>query len=327
LRNHSEAQCRPLLSTAFAYGREHEFTIYPCWLAPKMSELCGVAVRHGIESEYTARLIRLRNLVPDATCAFRREWPFPVKIYTLGRFSVLLENESLRFSGKAPKKPLELLRGLIAFGGRRVSESSLAMALWPQASDPMQALATTLHRLRKLIGEHTIERQDGHLGLNSSRVWLDVWALEEELGRVAGACKAKDAAALGPLIDYAAGLYGGGFLDGEVQAPTADQLRERLRSRLVRQIDAAANVMAEAGRHADACTLCQKALEIDPVSEALYLRLMQCYELMGRTAEALLAYERCRSILRKHFGTAPSARTDALARQLRTIGPQSVADL
>jgi LuxR family transcriptional regulator, maltose regulon positive regulatory protein len=165
LHNDSEAQCVPLLSKALAHGREHEYHIYPGWLAPKMSELCGVAIRHGIESEYTARLIRLRNLPPDASCAFRLEWPFPVKIRTLGPFSIVLNNEPLRFSGKAPKKPLELLRGLIAFGGRRVSESMIATALWPHGGDPMQALATTLHRLRRLIGEESIERQNGYLSL------------------------------------------------------------------------------------------------------------------------------------------------------------------
>jgi len=327
LRNLSEAQCRPLLSRAFAHGRENEFFLYPCWLAPKMSELCGVAVRHGIESEYTERLIRLRKLVPDPACAVRLEWPFPVKIYTLGRFSVLVENESLRFSGKVPKKPLELLRGLVALGGRRVGERVLAMALWPRAEDPMQALTTTLHRLRKLIGEETIERQDGHLGLNSRRVWVDVWALEEGLARVAAAAQAKDTDTLAPLIEHVLGLYGGGFLAGEAQAPWAIELRERLHSRLVRQLDSAATVMAEAGRHPDACALYHKALEMDPVSEVLHLKLMRCYQFMGRAGEALAAYEHCRSMLRKHFGTSPSADTEALARQLRDAGRQSVPDL
>ena len=64
---------------------------------------------------------------------YLEEWPYPIKIYTLGRFEIIRDDEPLHFSGKEQKKPLELLKALIAFGGRDVPEERLTDALWPDA--------------------------------------------------------------------------------------------------------------------------------------------------------------------------------------------------
>jgi LuxR family maltose regulon positive regulatory protein len=41
----------------------------------------------------------------------------PVTIFTLGRFSLLINGEPADFGRKAPKRPLELLKVIIAQGG------------------------------------------------------------------------------------------------------------------------------------------------------------------------------------------------------------------
>lgn len=263
LRNSGDGECTIRLSEALRYGRENNFTFYPSWVAPKMAELCGFAIRHGIEVEYCARLIRLRNLMPDASSATLRDWPFPVKIYALGSFSVLRNDEPLKFAGKSPKKPLELLQGIIALGGRNVSERSLARALWPQAEDPVQALSVTLHRLRKLIGEETIERQNGHLSLNSRCAFVDVWALQDALRSTAAACQAHDAGSVVPLTQQLMALYGGAFLSGNHEVHWAAPLRNKLRKELLRQLGAAADFMLQSGLHSEAAAARQRVLEID----------------------------------------------------------------
>jgi len=266
LRNHGLTACAPLLSAAFRHGRDHDFTIYPGWLAPKMSELCASAIRLGIEMDYASRLIRLRNLMPDASCATLKDWPFPVKIYALGNFSVWRNGEALKFSGKSPKKPLELLQGIIAWGGRNVDERSLAAALWPRAEDSVQALAVTLHRLRKLIGDETIERQDGHLSLNPRRAFVDVWALQNVLLLTAAACQAHDADAVVPLTQQLMALYGGAFLSGNGAVHWAASLRAKLRKELLGQLGAAADLMLQAGLHSEAAAARRRAAEIDSMS-------------------------------------------------------------
>jgi LuxR family maltose regulon positive regulatory protein len=317
LRNHGMTACAPFLGAAFRHGRVHDFTIYPGWLAPKMSELCACAIRLGIEIDYVSRLIRLRRLIPDAAAAMSRDWPFPVKIHVLGHFTVLLEDQPLKFSGKTPKKSLELLMSLIAFGGRFVSERTLAIALWPQAADPMQALATTLHRLRKLIGDEVIERQEGKLSLSSHRVWVDVRAFEHDLMALGAACRAGELASLVPLIDQSIALYGDGFLAGSGVGSWAEPLRDKLQQKMLRQLESAALAMAQGGQSAEAVATYRKALKIAPGAEFLHVGLMQCYQAMGRSAEAIAVYEECRAMLREHSGVSPSAQTEALARALK----------
>jgi LuxR family maltose regulon positive regulatory protein len=317
LRNQGITACAPFLSAAFRHGREHDFTMYPGWLAPKMSELCACAIRLGIEIDYTSRLIRLRRLVPDPAAATLRDWPFPVKIHALGHFTVLLDDQPLKFTGKTPKKSLELLMILIAFGGRFVSERTLATALWPQAADPMQALATTLHRLRKLIGDEVIERQEGKLSLSSRHVWVDVRAFEHGSIALNAACQAGELASLVPLTEQLITLYGDGFLAGSSVASWAEPLRDKLQAKMLRQLEAAALAMVQGGQYSEAVATYRKALRIGPAAEFLHVGLMQCYQAMGRIAEALAGYDDCRAMLREHSGVSPSAQTEALARALR----------
>ncbi len=197
-----------------------------------------------------------------------RDWPFPIKIYALGRFAVVRDDVPLQFVGKSPKKPLELLKGMIAFGARKVGEKALATALWPQAEDPIQALSITLHRLRKLIGQETIERQDGYLSLNSRRVYVDVWALEHVLLLTRGACDTGDVNALVALSQELMAIYGGGLVSDNGDARWTLTLRDRLSERVLGQLAAAARVMERAGRHSDAAAAGQRAMEIKYQTQA-----------------------------------------------------------
>ena len=58
-------------------------------------------------------------------------YTWPVMVYTLGRFSLLLKGKPADFGRKVPHKPLEFLKTLIALGGREVSTSSMTSARWP----------------------------------------------------------------------------------------------------------------------------------------------------------------------------------------------------
>lgn len=58
-----------------------------------MARLCAFALAHGIEPDYARRLIRQRCLKSpgvEVEC-----WPWPVKIYTLGRFSLVVDGRRL----------------------------------------------------------------------------------------------------------------------------------------------------------------------------------------------------------------------------------------
>src|SRR5262249_50930438 len=149
------------------------------------------------------------------------------------------------------RRPLELLRVIIAFGGRAVREDLVTDALWPDAAGDAahQALTSALHRLRGVLGyDGAVVRRDGHLGLDASRCWVDVWAVDALLGAVEAARSGAATARNGTHAELrrAAALYRGPFLDGHANAPWASELDDRLRRRLVRLLTDAARSDEEA---------------------------------------------------------------------------------
>jgi hypothetical protein len=107
----------------------------------------------GIEPDYVRQLVAARGLPPDEERP-SDAWPWPLRIYALGRFEVLRDGAPLAFRGKAQKKPLELLKTLVALGGEAVDASRLAAILWPDAAGDAAKVSfdSTLYRLRKLLG-------------------------------------------------------------------------------------------------------------------------------------------------------------------------------
>lgn len=311
------ASAKHHLAITLALSREMDGSPMYWWPSKTVAQLYAKALEYNIETDHVRELIRRLGLVP-ADCATTPDtWPFPVKIYSLGRFSVQIHGKPLIFTGKAQKKPLELLKGLIAFGGREVREDKLAHALWPAAEDALQALATTLHRLRKLIGENIVERSEGCLTLNPRYCWVDVWTIERQMAQLEQACQARHLIEIIPRIERIFARYGSGFLVAETDSRWAITARDRLRSKLLRHIEIAADVLTKTHQHDAAIGCYRKALELDPLTECLYYGLMQCYAASGRSAEALSTYQRCTTILDYQFGVIPSPRTEALARQLQ----------
>ena len=307
---------RESLASTLALSREMDGAPMYWWPQKQVAQLYAKALAYEIETDHVCDLIRRLDLdapdegVPDT-------WPFPVKIYTLGRFSIHVRDKPLVFVGKAQKKPLELLKGLIAFGGREVREDKLACALWPLAEDAPQALAITLHRLRKLIGEKAIERSEGCLTLNPRYCWVDMWTFERHLSRLEQACQERRLVEIMPQIERVFARYSSGFLAADCDAPWAQPTHDRLRSKLLRWVESVVDALRVTHQHDAAIACYRKALEVEPLTESLYCGLMQCYAATGRYAEALSTYERCRRILNDQLGVKPSPRTEALACQFK----------
>src|SRR5437016_5697169 len=137
---------------------------------------------------------------------------------------------------------MALLKALVAFGGRSVREQENADALWPEAERDAahQALAVTLHRLRRLLRDDTaIHRQEGRLQLDPRRSWSDVAALDAVLQSAQRA--PSDVRAR--LVDEALRLYRGPLLAEDEDEPWATGPRDRLRARIVRELQEVARAL------------------------------------------------------------------------------------
>ena len=116
----------------------------------------------------------------------------PVKIYSLGRFLLEIDGSPIRFAATAQRKPLEPLKALVALGGETVPVEQLTESLWPEAEgDKAQgSFATTLHRLRGLIGSATLRHGDARLTLDPGCCWVDAWAFAGLLQQASRAVRA-----------------------------------------------------------------------------------------------------------------------------------------
>jgi len=238
-----------------------------------------------------------------------------LRIYTLGRFSLVKDGSPVRLHGQRQKKPLDLIKALVSYGGREVSEEKLAEALWPDSDGDAgkSSLKATLHRLRGMIGREAIVVAESRLTLDAQRCWVDVWALERRLTQLLDA----------PLRAIVAGqeqrllaLYHGPFLQ-DTDLPYAISKRERLCSKFLRAMERVGQALCE-GRACEAALLCyRKGLEVDPLAERFYRGLMKCCDCLQRPAEGLAVYEQCRQTLARELGVGPSPETEALARSLR----------
>jgi ATP/maltotriose-dependent transcriptional regulator MalT/DNA-binding SARP family transcriptional activator len=310
-----------MLRSALALGARNGYVNFPWWDAAVMARLCATALEHGIETGYVQMLIRTRSLAPPAdSAAATVVWPWPVRIHTLGKFAILRDGEPVHYAGKVQRRPLALLKTLIAMGGTAVPEARLAEVMWPDADgDVAHAnLRPALHRLRKLIGAEALHAQDGRLSLDSRHCWVDVWAVERLLDSFAGAAATRlpDARAAYHAARPLFTLYAGPFLDGE-DFPEVIPLRERLRTRLLRQAYDLGESLRTQHAWPEAVSVYEWGITIDLYAEQFYRGLMHCHSALRQPSDLLRVYERCRDHLKSRFNLAPSPETQALARTIQ----------
>jgi ATP/maltotriose-dependent transcriptional regulator MalT/DNA-binding SARP family transcriptional activator len=293
------------LRSALTAARQHRYQAFLRQVPRIVAPLFALALERGIERDFVRKLIRERELAPPSPEA--SDWPWPAAVSALGEFVIRRDGEPLVWKGKAQKKPLELLKALIAHGGRNVDTAMLTSLLWPDAEGDVAKTSfdSNLYRLRKLLDvEGALPLAEGKLSFNPASVWLDTWAFE-------GALDAEP-----PRVEAALALYRGHFLGLETTATWMLPLRDRLQARLARSTLAEGQRLEARGDFAAARALYERALELDNLAESLYRRLMICQRELGDPAGALTTYRRCRELLSLVLSRRPAAETEAVRESL-----------
>ncbi len=291
-------------------GREHGFvnSFFP-WNYPEMSRLCAIALENDIETEYVRQLIRKRNFIPDESCLHVEDWPWQIKLHTLEKFELLRDDKPVSSSGKVQKKPLEMLKALIAFGGKDVREEQISDAIWPDADGDTALISfrTTLHRLRKLVGENAIQYVDEKLTLDRRYCWVDVWAFERILSEAEKQCD-NDSQKVS-LLEKAMNLYKGHFLHEESDKIWVVKPQERLKARFLAAVERTGELYKEKREWKKAAACYERGLEVDDLEEEFYRELMDCHIKLGKKTGAIKVYHRCKKILNTALGIEPSRET------------------
>ena len=318
LRAGRHNECTEALTVALAHGREQGRTTYPNWHGRHVAALCEFALERSIEPDYVRHLIKTRKLLPPTEVSAPDLWPYPIKLYTLGRFSLLVDDKPVKFFGKSQKKPIELLKALIAFGGRDVLEGQITDLLWPEADGDAghSAFTTTMQRLRKILGnEDAILIKEGKLTLNPQYCYVDTWAFERLIKRADEQWKGNKESEAILLFEKAVNIYKGSFLSKEKEQYVLT-MQERLRSKFIRCLARIGDYLEKRGEWKKAVEYYQKGIEVDNLCEEFYQALMLCYQRLGLKAEAITAYNRCCNAMTALINTEPSLKTKEIYRQI-----------
>lgn len=269
------------------------------------ARLAAAALDDGVEPDFVRASVRERRLTPEDP--WREHWPWRLKLVILGEPTLLRDDEPLRASGKAQKKPLELLALLAASGGGPLDADAVIDALWPslEAHAPRGSLDMTVSRLRKLLEvPDAVLLTEGRLQLNPALVWIDAVAFE---ARCDAAERGDETAAALALALYRQRLLGSEKLQGRLLAA-----RTRLARRFTQlALDHGQRLLAR-GDATAALRVVDLALQHDELSEPLYRLAIRAQLALGEQAEALRTGERCRAALLQALGVVPSAETLAL---------------
>jgi DNA-binding SARP family transcriptional activator len=249
---------------------------------------------------------------------------WPVRVYTLGLFSLLLNVKPTNLGRQDGRQPLEFLKTLIALGGSEVSVTSLISALWPDAEGEtaQRSFDATLGHLREILGdERLLVLKDGQITLDTQYCWVDAWDFERTLDKAQGILSmditGKDASRLDLLSTRLLSLYRDHFLAREAMTSWSVSLRERLRNRFLHHLLDVGHYWEVHGFWDKAMQCYQRGIEVDDLIEDFYQRLMACCLETQRIGEGMAVYQRCRRMLSTVLGLKPGPETEALHHSLK----------
>jgi len=219
------------------------------------------------------------------------------------------------------QRVLALLGYLLMHHDVPQSRDKLVDVLWPDLL-PRQGrrmLSDALWRARRLLtppdqaDTNVIDIAGGAVGFRTnSAVWIDVLAFEHLMQQ------AENIDADPESVRTAVELYRGDFLE-ECYDDWALYERERLREQYLSAIGRLLRHDQERGAYDLALQSALRLVRADPLREEAHRALMQLYHLLGRTDDAVRAFEQCRAVLAEELGIEPEPETLSLYEELSAL--------
>jgi SARP family transcriptional regulator, regulator of embCAB operon len=202
---------------------------------------------------------------------------------------------------------------------RRMSRDELLTAVYGEEASPEQhpSLSVLLSKLRSVIGQELLAgRSEVELVLPPD-VFVDVEAAREALHRAESHVAAGQWAESWGPAGVAYHVARRPLLQGE-DRPWLEEWRRRLEDIHLRGLECFADARLGLGgptlSQAEDCA--RRLIELAPYRETGHRILIEALERRGNVAEALLAYDHLRVLLRDELGVAPSPTLQSVHRRL-----------
>lgn len=251
-------------------------------------------------AERLLRPLGARRLAAEAARLVATAAPAPpLAIQCLGGFAVLRDAVPVPLGEWKSRKARDLVKILIARGGRPVHREALLALLWPD-DDPAQTasrLSVALSTARAVLDPGKAQPPGWYLGSDNDALWIDLSHVEVDVerfedlaGRAATERKAGPSpAALDALAEAEAAYVGDAFPEDPYEDWTVSR-RERARATYIW----VARTLADDSAAADPATAVRgslRVLEHDPYDERAHLGLVRAHLGAGQQGEARRAYQ------------------------------------
>ncbi len=337
------------LETGFQIARERKYEYFYILSDEYLKKACLLALELEVDQavDYAAHLLatrlshtpdkefeplshhpnlKIRNRTREIRRTIHRSRAPHLSIETLGGFRVIRGDALMREDEWDRSQPKQLLKAIVSYGTKEIPKETLIDQLWPEER-PKSAendFKTALQRLRKSLepemnkefGSSYIHLQDNIVSLDADLCQVDANDILPSVNKGQEKKKKKNPREALSTYNEAIEMYKGDFLPDETYLPWAEKRREELKGKYVDALGKAANLYDKQGAVRKAIDCHKKMIQVDPLLEESYQKLMSlCYS-KGMYNEALRAYESCQKVLKKELHSKPDPLTTALYKMI-----------
>jgi class 3 adenylate cyclase/DNA-binding SARP family transcriptional activator len=229
-----------------------------------------------------------------------------------------IEQDGERLDERLPSRQARMLFALLALHhGQDMSRDALCDALWPAVAPRSRdsSLRALLTGARRVFGPGSIEGRERVRLVLPERATVDIEEAREQLERAEESLERSDFDAAARAASRAGALTAEELLAG-LSAPWIDHERAEVEELSHRALEIEARASLSGGRPSDAERAARRLVERSPYRESAYALLMEALAAQGNVAEATLAFDRLRTLLREELGTTPAGGILALYERL-----------
>lgn len=248
------------------------------------------------------------------------ERPAPtLRVFALGGARVEVGGAPVTASDWKYAKVAELFFYLISHPP--TTRERIGLDLWPDAS-PSQlrnALHSATYRLRKALGPpDRVRFTGGHYTFDHTLPHsFDVADFEEKI-RQARQCAEEDPWTAAALLEEAAELYRGDFLEDFAGEEWIFTRQQELRETYVGSQLLLGRLLSQQGKDSRAARAYRRAIARDPYSGEAHAGLIRAYSRLGERGHALQHYQDLENTFHRELGATPPPEVAAFIERLRS---------
>jgi DNA-binding SARP family transcriptional activator len=220
-------------------------------------------------------------------------------VRTLGAFALLRHGQTTPVGAWQSRKARDLLKLLVARRGRMAPRELLSEALWPgevpgvlgnRLSVALSVLRSVLDPDRQYAPDYFVTGGSSGVAVRHETVPVDVEEFLADAGAGLTLLREGRRDDAHERLFAAEAAYAGDFLEEDLYADWAMQLREEARLAYIAVAHSLAELAAETGDPAGAARYLLRVLERDPYDERAHLTLVETLRRAGHHGEARRCY-------------------------------------